>query len=166
MRFAHFFIERPVFAMVLSIVTVLTGGLSIFSLPIAQYPEIAPPTVTISTNFPGANAQTVAETVATPIEEQVNGVEKMLYMSSQSNNDGSMRLTVTFAVEDSFFWTPAFMKFADTVRGAVPGGRLLSSKDLSNVSNKVLPSAVTLLWTGSNVWAVSGVWSCTLPSSV
>ncbi len=63
----------------------------------------------------------------------------------------SYLMTITFAVEDSFFWTPAFMKLADTVRGAVPGGRLLSSKDLSNVSNKVLPSAVTLLWTGSNV---------------
>src|SRR5207248_469956 len=98
MNFARFFIERPVFAMVLSIVTVIAGAIAIFGLPIAQYPEIAPPTVTVTTNFPGANAKTVAETVATPIEEQVNGVEKMLYMSSQSNNDGSMKLTVTFAV--------------------------------------------------------------------
>ncbi len=98
MNFAHFFIERPVFAAVLSIVMVIAGGVAIFSLPIAQYPEIAPPTVTVSTTFPGANAETVAETVATPIEQQVNGVEKMLYMSSQSNNDGSMKLTVTFAV--------------------------------------------------------------------
>jgi hydrophobe/amphiphile efflux-1 (HAE1) family protein len=98
MNFARFFIERPVFAMVLSIVTVIAGGLAIFGLPIAQYPEIAPPTVTVTTSFPGANAKTVAETVATPIEEQVNGVENMLYMSSQSNNDGSMKLTVTFAV--------------------------------------------------------------------
>ena len=98
MNFARFFIERPVFAMVLSIVTVIAGAIAIFGLPIAQYPEIAPPTVTVTTNFPGANAETVAETVATPIEEQVNGVEKMLYMSSQSNNDGSMKLTVTFAV--------------------------------------------------------------------
>src|SRR2546428_3518236 len=98
MRFARFFIDRPVFAMVLSIVTVIAGGLAIRALPIAQYPEIAPPTVTITTSFPGANAKTVAETVATPIEQQVNGVEKRLYMSSQSNNDGSMKLTVTFAV--------------------------------------------------------------------
>src|SRR5438094_9451811 len=98
MNFARFFIDRPVFAMVLSIVTVIAGGLAIFALPIAQYPEIAPPTVTVSTSFPGANAKTVAETVATPIEQQVNGVEKMLYMSSQSNNDGSMKLTVTLAV--------------------------------------------------------------------
>src|SRR5690349_4586365 len=98
MKFAHFFIDHPVFAAVLAIVTIITGALSIFSLPIAQYPEIAPPTVTVTTSFPGANAKTVAETVATPIEQQVNGVEHMLYMSSQSGNDGSMKLTVTFQV--------------------------------------------------------------------
>src|SRR6187549_1884242 len=86
MKFAYFFIDRPVFAAVLSIVT----------LPIAQYPDIAPPTVTVTCVYPGANAKTVAETVATPIEEQVNGVEGMLYMSSQSTNDGMMVLTVTF----------------------------------------------------------------------
>jgi hydrophobe/amphiphile efflux-1 (HAE1) family protein len=96
MKFAHFFIERPVFAGVLSIVTIIVGAIAIFTLPIAQYPEIAPPTVTVSTSYPGANAKTVAETVATPIEEQVNGVEGMIYMSSQSTNNGSMNLTVTF----------------------------------------------------------------------
>ena len=96
MRFAHFFIERPVFACVLSIVTIIVGAIAIFTLPVAQYPEIAPPTVTVSTSYPGANAKTVAETVATPIEEQINGVEGMLYMSSQNTNDGSMKLTVTF----------------------------------------------------------------------
>ncbi len=96
MRFAHFFIERPVFAGVLSIVTIIVGAISIFTLPIAQYPEIAPPTVTVSASYPGANAKTVAETVATPIEEQINGVEGMIYMSSQSTNDGNMHLTVTF----------------------------------------------------------------------
>ena len=96
MKFAHFFIERPVFAGVLSIVTIIVGAIAIFTLPIAQYPEIAPPTVTVSASYPGANAKTVAETVATPIEEQVNGVEGMIYMSSQSTNDGNMKLTVTF----------------------------------------------------------------------
>ena len=80
----------------ISIVTVIAGALAILALPISQYPEIAPPTVTVTTSYPGANAKTVAETVATPIEEQVNGVENMLYMSSQSTNDGSMKLTVTF----------------------------------------------------------------------
>jgi multidrug efflux pump len=96
MKFAHFFIERPVFAAVLSIVTIVVGAIAIFTLPIAQYPEIAPPTVTVSASYPGANAKTVAETVATPIEEQINGVEGMIYMSSQSTNDGNMHLTVTF----------------------------------------------------------------------
>jgi hydrophobe/amphiphile efflux-1 (HAE1) family protein len=94
----HFFIERPVFAAVLSIVTVIAGVLSILGLPVSQYPEIAPPTVTVTTSYPGADAKTVAETVATPIEEQVNGVENMLYMSSQSTNDGAMTLTITFKV--------------------------------------------------------------------
>jgi hydrophobe/amphiphile efflux-1 (HAE1) family protein len=95
---AHFFITRPVFAAVISIVMIIAGALAILGLPVAQYPEIAPPTVTVTTSYPGANAQTVAETVATPIEEQVNGVENMLYMSSQSTNDGAMTLTITFKV--------------------------------------------------------------------
>src|SRR6478672_5632425 len=78
MRFAYFFIDRPVFAAVLSIVTVIVGAIAIITLPIAQYPDIAPPTVTVSCNYPGANAKTVAETVATPIEEQINGVDGMI----------------------------------------------------------------------------------------
>lgn len=96
MKFAHFFIDRPVFAAVLSILTVVIGGLSIFVLPIAQYPEIVPPTVVVTATYPGANAQVVAETVATPIEQQVNGIENMLYLSSQSTSNGTMTLTVTF----------------------------------------------------------------------
>jgi hydrophobe/amphiphile efflux-1 (HAE1) family protein len=97
-KIAHFFIDRPVFAAVISIVTIIAGALAILGLPVSQYPEIAPPTVTVTTSYPGANAKTVAETVATPIEEQVNGVENMLYMSSQSTNDGAMALTITFKV--------------------------------------------------------------------
>ena len=96
MKFSHFFIERPIFAMVISIVIVIAGLLAYFSLPTAQYPEIAPPTVQVTASFPGADPKVVAETVATPIEEQVNGVENMLYMLSQSTADGSMTLTVTF----------------------------------------------------------------------
>ena len=98
MKIAHFFIDRPVFAIVISVVTIIAGSIAMFMLPIAQYPEIAPPTVTVSASYPGANAETVAKTVATPIEEQINGVENMLYMSSQSTNAGTLTLTVTFKV--------------------------------------------------------------------
>jgi multidrug efflux pump subunit AcrB len=94
--FSNFFINRPIFASVLSIIVVLAGGIALFSLPIAQYPEITPPTVEVAASYPGANAQVVADTVAAPIEQQVNGVEGMLYMSSQCTNDGSYALTVTF----------------------------------------------------------------------
>ncbi|MCB1101492.1 MAG: efflux RND transporter permease subunit, partial [Kiritimatiellae bacterium] len=95
--FSHFFIRRPIFAGVVSIVITLIGGFSLLSLPIARYPEISPPTVTVSAVYPGADAQTVADTVATPIEQQVNGVENMLYMKSVCGNDGSYTLTITFA---------------------------------------------------------------------
>ena len=93
---SHFFIDRPIFATVLSIVFVLAGGVAVFTLPVAQYPEVTPPTVLVTAVYPGANAQTVRDTVAAPIEEQVSGVEGMMYMSSQSTNDGAYTLTVTF----------------------------------------------------------------------
>src|SRR5262245_42584701 len=94
--FARFFIDRPVFAWVMSIVITLAGFVAMFALPVAQYPEITPPTVEVSAVYPGANARVVADTVAAPIEQQVNGVEGMMYMSSQCANDGSYTLTVTF----------------------------------------------------------------------
>jgi multidrug efflux pump subunit AcrB len=94
--FSRFFINRPIFASVLSIVIVLAGVIALFTLPVAQYPEIAPPTVEVSAYYPGANAKVVADTVAAPIEQQVNGVENMMYMSSQCTNDGKYTLTVTF----------------------------------------------------------------------
>ncbi len=93
---SHFFIDRPIFATVLSIVIVIVGGVALAQLPVAQYPEVAPPTVNVTANYPGANAETVAKTVATPIEQEVNGVENMLYMSSRCTNDGQMTLDVTF----------------------------------------------------------------------
>src|SRR5262245_40870437 len=94
--FSRFFINRPIFASVLSIVIVLGGSIALFTLPVAQYPEITPPTVEVSAVYPGANAQVVADTVAAPIEQAVNGVEGMMYMSSQCANDGSYALTITF----------------------------------------------------------------------
>ena len=94
--FSHFFIRRPIFASVLSIVITLAGGIALFTLPVAQFPQITPPSIIVQCNYPGANAQVVADSVAAPIEQQVNGVEDMIYMVSQSNNDGSYTLTVTF----------------------------------------------------------------------
>jgi HAE1 family hydrophobic/amphiphilic exporter-1 len=97
MRFPHFFIERPIFAVVLSVLIVIAGAIAFPTLPVAQYPEIAPPTVVVTASYPGASAETLAETVATPLEESINGVEHMLYMSSSSTGDGNLSITVTFA---------------------------------------------------------------------
>src|SRR6266480_7287725 len=94
--FSRFFIDRPIFASVLSIVITLAGGIALFTLPIAQFPSVTPPTVQVTCNYPGASAREVADSVAAPIEQQVNGVEGILYMSSQCANDGSYNLTVTF----------------------------------------------------------------------
>ena len=96
MNLSHFFIDRPIFAAVISIMITLIGGVAYFSLPVAQYPEIAPPSIQVTAQYPGASAEIVANTVATPIEQEVNGVDDMIYMTSQSTGDGSMALTVTF----------------------------------------------------------------------
>ncbi|MBV8681364.1 MAG: multidrug efflux RND transporter permease subunit [Caulobacteraceae bacterium] len=98
MRLSHFFIDRPVFAAVVAIIITLIGAIAYPTLPVGQYPTIAPPTVTINATYPGASAETVADTVSDPIEEQVSGVENMLYMSSQSTGDGKMQITCTFAL--------------------------------------------------------------------
>lgn len=94
--FSKFFIDRPIFATVIAVLMVLAGAMCYFTLPVAQYPDITPPTVMVSANYPGASASTVAQTVGVPIEQQVNGVEGMLYMSSNSSSDGSYSLTITF----------------------------------------------------------------------
>src|SRR5438477_9547949 len=94
--FSHFFIERPIFASVLSIVIFLAGAVAVVNLPVAQYPPITPPTIQVACNYPGADAHDVADSVAAPIEQQINGVEGMMYMVSQSNNDGTYNLMVTF----------------------------------------------------------------------
>jgi len=95
---SDFFIARPVLANVLAILMMVTGGVAMFALPVAQYPDVVPPTVQVTTRYPGASARTVVDTVALPIEQQVNGVEGMIYMQSYSGADGSYSLTVTFKI--------------------------------------------------------------------
>ncbi len=98
MNLSRFFIDRPIFAGVLSVLILLGGAISLGLLPISEYPEVAPPSVVVRASYPGASPRVVAETVATPLEEQINGVENMLYMSSQATSDGTMTLTVTFRI--------------------------------------------------------------------
>src|SRR5258705_7440110 len=96
MNLSKFFIDRPIFAGVLSVLILLAGLIAMRALPIAEYPEVVPPTIVVRANYPGANPKVIAETVATPLEESINGVEGMLYMGSQATTDGNLALTVTF----------------------------------------------------------------------
>src|ERR1700754_2996031 len=96
MKIAQFFVDRPILAGVLSVLILICGSIAMFKLPISEYPEIVPPTVVVRANYPGANPKTIAETVATPLEESINGVERMMYMKSVAGSDGVLTTTVTF----------------------------------------------------------------------
>src|SRR5580704_12872187 len=98
MRFTHLFIDRPILATVISVFLTLIGLGALLALPVAQYPEIVPPTVQVTTSYPGASAQVVSETVATPLEQEINGGEHTIYMSSQTTGDGKLTITVTFRI--------------------------------------------------------------------
>src|SRR5438270_547638 len=115
---SRFFIDRPVFATVLSVAITLIGAIALLYLPVAQYPRITPPGVVVSINYPGANAQTVRDTVAAPIEQQVTGVDGMLYMSAQMGNDGTYSLTVTFDIGTDL--KTALVKVQNRVALAMP----------------------------------------------
>src|SRR5918996_1595103 len=93
-----FFIERPIFASAIAIIMTLAGAICYFLLPVSQFPDVTPPQIVVSASYPGASAQVVADTVTTPLEQQINGVPGMLYMSSTSSNDGSSRITISFDV--------------------------------------------------------------------
>ena len=98
MKFSSFFIDRPVFASVLSAFILIAGAISLFNLPVSEYPEVVPPSVVVHAAYPGANPKVISETVAAPLEQEIVGVENMLYMSSQATMDGSLALTVTFRI--------------------------------------------------------------------
>ena len=98
MNFSKFFIDRPIFAAVLSLLIVAAGAIALVKLPISEYPQVVPPTVVVRAAYPGANPKVIAETVASPLEQQINGVEDMLYTFSQATSDGRLQLTITFAL--------------------------------------------------------------------
>src|SRR5437588_4362634 len=138
---ARFFIDRPIFAWVVSIVIVLMGLVAAFRLPIAQYPEITPPTVSVTATYPGANAGVVADSVAAPIEQQVNGVERTLYMSSQSTNDGAYNLTVTFELGTDLNMAQVLVQ--NRVALAIP--QLPSQVQVQGVSTKKRSPSILLV---------------------
>src|SRR5690606_41673061 len=98
MNASRFFIDRPIFAAVISIIITIAGAIAMFRLPISEYPDVVPPTISVAAQYPGASPSVIAETVATPLEEQINGVENMLYMSSNASTDGSLGIDVVFAI--------------------------------------------------------------------
>src|ERR1700729_4514463 len=118
MRFTHTFIDRPILAIVVSVFITLIGLGALFVLPVTQYPEIVPPTVQVTTSYPGASAEVVSQTVATPLEQEINGVENMIYINSQSTGDGKLTITVTFRIGTDL--NVAQMLTQNRVQDAIP----------------------------------------------
>ena len=137
---SKFFIERPVLANVIAILMVVIGLVALISLPVAQYPDITPPTVQVTTRYPGASARTVIDTVALPIEQQVNGVEDMIYMQSYSTDDGSYTLTVTFKIgTDLNFAQVLVQNRVATALAALPQAVQVQGVDAQKKSTAILP---------------------------
>ena len=136
---SKYFIERPIFANVIAIVTVIIGVLFLLQLPVAQYPQIVPPTIQISSRYPGASAQVVADTIATPIEQAVNGVERAIYMSSSSGSDGSYTLTITFDIGTDLDKSIALVQnLVNTSLSQLPGGAQQQGVTVKKVSPNIL----------------------------
>src|ERR1700760_4422808 len=139
MRFTHTFIDHPILATVVNVFITLVGLGALFILPVSQYPEIVPPTVQVTTSYPGASADVVSQTVATPLEQEINGVENMLYMSSQSTGDGKLTITVTFTIGTDL--NVAQMLTQNRVQDALP--RL--PEDVQRLGVQVRKSTPTIL---------------------
>ena len=136
---SKFFIERPIFANVIALVTVLLGAVFLYGLPVAQYPEIVPPTIQVSTRYPGASAEVVAATIGVPIEQAINGVENSIYMSSTSSSDGSYLLTITFDVGTDLDTSLALVQnLANTALAQLPGGVTAQGITVRKVSPNIL----------------------------
>ena len=159
---SRFFIDRPIFAAVLSILITIAGMVAAISLPVAQYPEIAPPTVLVTASYPGANAQTVLDTVAAPIEQQVSGVENCMYMTSQCTNDGAYSLLVTFKAGTDANMAQVLVQ--NRVSLGLPNVPDLVQRQGVAVK-KISPSTITLLFKFvmncfvCQVWEMSPFWA-------
>ncbi len=136
---SKFFIERPIFANVIALVTVLVGAVFLYGLPVAQYPEIVPPTIQVATRYPGASAEVVAATIGVPLEQAINGVENSIYMSSTSSSDGSYLLTITFDVGTDLDTSLALVQnLANTALAQLPGGVTAQGITVRKVSPNIL----------------------------
>src|SRR3989441_12233777 len=136
---SKFFIERPIFANVIALVTILIGAVCLYVLPVAQYPEIVPPTIQVTTRYPGASAEVVASTIGVPIEQAINGVEGSIYMSSTSASDGSYTLTVTFDVRTDLSTPLALVQnSANSALAQLPGGTQAQGITVRKVSPNIL----------------------------